>query len=325
MSEAFLSDLQLPVPHHQLGVGSGTHGEQTARVLLAYESLCMREPPHWTVVVGDVNSTLAATLAAKKLGLPVAHLEAGLRSGDRDMPEEINRIVTDSISDLLWAPSQDAVDNLRREGVAQERIELVGNIMIDAFEMLRPAILAAGTAEELGMGGQAYGVVTLHRPRNVDDPAILREIVLRLGAIAERLPLVFPVHPRTQDRLDRAGLLEGLRLTPGLNVTRPLNYIRFMSLVQSSRLAITDSGGIQEETSYLGIPCLTLRPNTERPVTLTHCTNSLTSLDALERDVDRILRGDWKPGQSIPLWDGGTAARVVDSLRSALMIDSGGA
>ena len=314
MSDAFFADLGMPKPHVHLGVGSGTHAEQTARVMMEYEKACLAERPDWIVVVGDVISTLACALVGAKLLIPVAHLEAGLRSGDRTMPEEINRIVTDSIADLLWTPSPDGDEHLRAAGVPAEKIERVGTIMIDSFELLQPKIRAAGMAGKLGLEQGGYGVVTLHRPSNVDRAEQLALIIERLVAVAERLPLVFPVHPRTRRRLEEFGLAARLEESPGMRLLEPLSYVEFMSLVVDCRVAVTDSGGIQEETSYLGIPCLTLRENTERPVTVTEGTNRLVKPSALEAELRAALeRGVRRP--RIDLWDGRTAARVADSLR----------
>ncbi len=314
MSDAFFRDLELPAPDIHLGVGSGTHAEQTGRVMIAYEQVCAEQRPDWVVVVGDVNSTLACTLAAAKLLVPVAHLEAGLRSRDRTMPEEINRIATDAVADLLWTPSADGSENLLAEGVPESRIELVGNIMIDSLELQRAAIERTDTVGRLGLAPGAYGVVTMHRPANVDGEAALERAVNALCETAERLPLVFPVHPRTRAKLDAFGLAARLERTSGLTLCEPLGYREFMNLVMSSRLVVSDSGGIQEETSYLGIPCMTLRPNTERPVTVSMGTNELVTVEGLAAAVDKVLAGQWKQGQAIPLWDGRTAARVADSL-----------
>jgi UDP-N-acetylglucosamine 2-epimerase (non-hydrolysing) len=315
MSDAFFVDLGLPRPHVHLGVGSGGHGEQTGRVMIEYEKVCIASRPDWIVVVGDVNSTLAAALVGAKLLIPVAHLEAGLRSGDRRMPEEINRLATDAICDLLWTPSADGDEHLAREGVSAAKIERVGNIMIDSYELLAPRIRAAGMAAKLGLRRGHYGVVTLHRPSNVDDVAELRAIVAGLVEIARELPLVFPVHPRTRRRLVDFELMRALEAVPTITLTEPLSYVEFMSLVVDSRFALTDSGGVQEETSYLGIPCLTLRENTERPVTVMLGTNRLVKVGALREEVVRVLAGPLRAPAAIPLWDGRTAERVVVSLK----------
>jgi UDP-N-acetylglucosamine 2-epimerase (non-hydrolysing) len=254
-------------------------------------------------------------MAAKKLCLSVAHLEAGLRSGDRTMPEEINRIVTDAISDVLWTPSDDADENLRREGVPAERIVRVGNVMIDSFEMLRGRIEAERTREEFGLERGGYGVVTLHRPVNVDRPETLAALVEALSAVARGTPLVFALHPRTRKNLERFGLYDRLTGAPGIRLTGPMGYIRFMGLVVDAGLVVTDSGGVQEETTYLGIPCLTLRENTERPITITQGTNRLVRVEALKATVDSLAAGSGKRGSKPPLWDGHTADRVVADLR----------
>jgi UDP-N-acetylglucosamine 2-epimerase (non-hydrolysing) len=315
MSEAFFSDLSLPEPHVHLGVGGGSHGEQTGRVLIEYEKVSLVSKPDWIIVVGDVNSTLACALVGAKLQIPVAHLEAGLRSGDRRMPEEINRLATDAIADLLWTPSPDADEHLAREGVPAEKIERVGNIMMDSFKLLAPKIRAAMVPAKFRLTPGEYGVVTLHRPSNVDDAAKLAAIVNKFIETSRRLPLVFPVHPRTRQRLKDFGLLTHIEATNTITLTEPLSYIDFMSLVLDCRFALTDSGGVQEETSYLGIPCLTLRENTERPITVSLGTNRLVTTGGLDDEISRVLAGVARTQCTIPLWDGGTAGRVVASLR----------
>ncbi len=315
MSDLFFRDLGLPEPDIHLGVGSGSHAEQTGKVMIAYEKVLIETNPDLVIVVGDVNSTVAATLAAVKLGIKVAHLEAGLRSFDRTMPEEINRLVTDALADILWTPSIDGDENLLKEGVAPEKIERVGNIMIDSFEMLRAKIESQDARQSLGINLPEYGLVTLHRPSNVDEPQKLRTICNQLMHISKQIPLVFPVHPRTRKNLEQERLLSLLNNTSGMYILEPLNYIRFMNLVLNCKFVITDSGGIQEETTYLGIPCLTMRPNTERPVTIQQGTNRLCTHTDLEKQVNAII-GQSDSDYKVPeFWDGQTAQRVVQSIQ----------
>lgn len=339
MSDAFFEDLGLPKPHIYLGVGSGTHAEQTAKVMMAYEKILADERPDLVIVVGDVNSTMAATIAASKVVYTnghfspdalrltpcasrrplVAHLEAGLRSRDRAMPEEINRLVTDVLADMLWTPSQDAIDNLLQEGVPPGKIRLVGNIMIDSLEMMREKIESQEACVPFGLEKRAYGVVTLHRPSNVDDPAILKGICEVLKEIAEKVPLVFPIHPRTRKNMEDHDLLSAIQGSGKVFLPEPLNYVRFMNLVFNCRLVITDSGGIQEETSYLGIPCLTLRKNTERPITITKGTNQLCDMEDLKEKVDEILPRPPRCRNEIEFWDGRTAQRIVEIIKSCML------
>ena len=318
MSDAFFRDLRLPEPAHHLEVGSGTHAEQTGRTMIAYEAVAIRERPDAIIVVGDVNATAACAMVGAKLWIPVVHLEAGLRSRDRSMPEEINRLVTDAIADVLWTPSPDANANLLAEGVAQEKIDLIGNIMIDSFEMLRERIESAGTRERLGLDGRGYGVVTLHRPSNVDERSKLAELVTALTEVSRQLQLVFPIHPRTRKRLEEHGLLGQISGNANIRVIEPLGYIEFMNLVSRCTIAITDSGGLQEETTYLGIPCATLRENTERPITVTEGTNRLLKPHELVGGTSAALEGQWPTGSRPARWDGQTALRAVESLQRRL-------
>ena len=315
MSDVFFSQLGMPAPDIRLGIGPGTHGSQTGRTMAALESVVADAAPDLVVVVGDVNSTLAATLVAAKAGIPVAHVEAGLRSFDRRMPEEINRVVTDALSTYLFATEEDGVANLRREGVESDRIFLVGNVMIDTLVALLPRIRERKISTELNLTPKCYGVVTLHRPSNVDDDRMLRGWASVLGRIGSRLPLVFPAHPRTALRLADSGLDRSL-MDSGVRVIEPLPYVEFISLVTDSRLVLTDSGGIQEETTMLGIPCLTLRDSTERPVTVRLGTNTLVGSEpeAAVTSVDRVLSGAAIPHTIPPLWDGKAAERIAKVL-----------
>jgi UDP-N-acetylglucosamine 2-epimerase (non-hydrolysing) len=318
MSDAFFRDLGLPDADYHLGVGSGSHAEQTGNVMIAYEKVCIDTEPDGIVVVGDVNSTAACAMVGTKLWIPVIHLEAGLRSGDRRMPEEINRLVTDAIADLLWTPSADADANLVREGVDKDKIDLIGNIMIDSFELLRSRIESSDARRSLGLKLKQYGVLTLHRPSNVDEANKLSSIVDALEKIAVEVHLVFVSHPRTMKNLQRFDLLDRLSAIEGIDLLESIPYIDFMNIVTGASLAITDSGGLQEETTYLGIPCLTLRENTERPITVSQGTNKLVNHKELLPCVRRILAADWPKGSCPPLWDGKTADRAAQSLRRLL-------
>jgi UDP-N-acetylglucosamine 2-epimerase (non-hydrolysing) len=308
MSDDFFRDLGIPEPDINLEVGSGSHAEQTARIMMAFEPACLEHHPDWVIVVGDVNSTVACALTAKKLGIRVAHVEAGLRSRDMSMPEEINRLCTDAISDLLFTTDTIAVENLRNEGVAGEKIHFVGNTMIDT---LRQQI---SRARQLplpdGLTPGRYAVLTLHRPANVDFPDRLTLIMGAINAIADRIPVVFPVHPRTASRLKE------VELHPGIRTVEPMSYLPFLGLVARSRMVLTDSGGIQEETTVLGIPCLTMRPNTERPITCEIGTNVLVGTDPqrIVREAHWILDGNTRPGAIPEKWDGRAGERIVDVL-----------
>lgn len=313
MSDTFFRDLNLPAAHIHLNVGSGTHAEQTGGVMIAYEKVLIETKPDLVVVVGDVNSTVACTLAAIKLGIKVAHLEAGLRSFDRTMPEEINRIVTDSIADYLWTPSPDADANLIHAGIDPEKITLVGNIMIDSLVMMTSGIRTETIQRDIELADKNYGVVTLHRPSNVETPDVLSRLCQAFVRISGQNTLVFPVHPRTAKNLREFGLYELLNNAPGILLSEPLGYKVFMSLIFGCKFVITDSGGIQEETTYLKIPCLTLRPNTERPVTITQGTNKLSTPERMESDLEEVIKKDCK---APPLfWDGKTAERVVEGMK----------
>ena len=314
MSDVFFKDFNLPEPHIHLGIGSGTHAQQTGNVMIAYEKVLMEKRPDLVVVVGDVNSTVAATLAAVKRGIKTAHLEAGLRSFDRTMPEEINRMVTDAIADILWTPSPDGDENLLNEGVPAERIERVGNIMIDSLEMLRSEIESQKTTADMGLDSGSYVLVTLHRPANVDHHDTLQALCKLLVDVSEKMPVLFPVHPRTASMLKKYGLTAMLEETNGVHLKEPLGYKDFMNLVMNAKLLLTDSGGIQEETTYLGIPCLTLRPNTERPVTITEGTNRLCTLADIAAMIEKVDSGNFPKGRIPDLWDGKTAQRVADSI-----------
>ncbi len=320
MSDAFFRDLSLPKPDFHLGVGSGTHAEQTGGVMIAYEKICFEHRPDWIVVVGDVNSTAACAMVATKLLIPIAHLEAGLRSGDRTMPEEINRLVTDAIADILWTPSPDGDENLTREGVPAHRIERVGNIMMDSYELLRDRIETENAPAKYNLTPGTYGVVTLHRPSNVDHEKVLSTLVQQLVAVSRQVPLIFAVHPRTRANLTKFGLFDTLNDCEGITLVEPVSYIPFMSLVGQAKLIITDSGGVQEESTYLDIPCLTLRENTERPVTVTEGTNRLVKPDMLAENVQLVLDGKWPKGRKPEKWDGGTAQRIVNSLKRHLSV-----
>jgi UDP-N-acetylglucosamine 2-epimerase (non-hydrolysing) len=312
MSRAFFEDLELPEPHYFLGAGSGSHAEQTARIMVECEKVFQAEKPDLVVVFGDVNSTLACSLTARKLLLRVAHVEAGLRSFDETMPEELNRRVTDAVSNLLFTPSADGDENLAREGVAPGRIHRVGNIMIDSLVRILGRIdeqQEAALLRQWNLAKGNYALVTLHRPSNVDEKEGLQGILGYLNRLSARLPVVFPMHPRTQKNLAAFGLEPSSGAA--LRIVEPVRYRQFITLEKNARFVLTDSGGIQEETTFLGLPCLTLRPNTERPITVTQGTNELVDLGTIEDKTQMILSGRWKTGRVPPLWDGRTAERIA--------------
>lgn len=313
MSDVFFSDLGMPVPDVHLGVGSGSHAEQTAKVLIGFERVCLDERPDLVVVAGDVNSTMACAIDCAKLRIPCAHVEAGLRSFDLKMPEEVNRIVTDRLCEVLLTPSPDADENLRREGTEASRIFRVGNVMIDTLLEHLEKARATRSPEKLGVERGRYGVVTLHRPSNVDDPGVLGNILDALGEIQRELPLVFPLHPRTRQRIEDSGLASRVAALPRLRVCEPLGYLEFLGLTSQARIVLTDSGGLQEETTALGIPCLTLRENTERPITVAQGTNTIVGVEP-HRIVSaaREALGSVAPRSRVPeLWDGRASERVA--------------
>jgi UDP-N-acetylglucosamine 2-epimerase (non-hydrolysing) len=312
LSDIFFRELDIPAPDINLAIGSGTHAEQTARIMMAFEPICRREKPDWIVVVGDVNSTMACTLVASKLGIKVAHVEAGLRSHDRTMPEEINRIVTDALADLLLTPSDDADENLIREGVPASRIRLVGNVMVDTLLANLEKARSSQIPDKLGLKLRSFAYVTLHRPSNVDDRISLTGIMEEFCRLARRLPVVFPIHPRTRKSLDAFGIEVPQEVQ--MQLIEPVGYHDSLWLTENARFVLTDSGGIQEESTYLRTPCLTLRPNTERPVTVEVGTNKLTRIDQLPADIEDILQERRSPGKIPKYWDGRAAERVLDAL-----------
>ncbi len=315
MSRLFFDQLGLPKPDLDLGVGSGAHAEQTAKIMVELEKYLSATRPDLVVVVGDVNSTMAGAIVAAKLCVPVAHVEAGLRSGDRTMPEEVNRLVTDVLSDYCFTTSPDADENLRREGVPAGKIFFVGNVMIDTLLKLRDAAEQSDIGRRLGLVGD-FGFVTLHRPGNVDVRETLLEILSALDVVQKELPLVFAVHPRTQNRLEQFGFWPELQRWPNLKLTEPLGYLDSLWLLSHARLVLTDSGGVQEETTVLGVPCLTMRPNTERPITVTEGTNTMVGAShaRIVEESRKVLRGHGKPGRVPQYWDGGAAGRIIQVL-----------
>jgi UDP-N-acetylglucosamine 2-epimerase (non-hydrolysing) len=316
MSDAFFRDLELPAPDIHLGVGSAPRAQQLAEIAARFEPVVSKEKPDWVMVVGDVNSTLACARVARKLGIKVAHVEAGLRSFDVAMPEEANRVETDRLADLLFTPSIDADQNLIAEGIAPERIRLVGNIMIDSLKQHLGRARASQITADLGLTNSDYAVLTLHRPSNVDEPIVFKRILDAVAEISRRLPVVFPAHPRTRKNISRLELSARVNKMSGLRLIEPLGYLDFLSLYSGARLVLTDSGGIQEETTVLGIPCLTLRENTERPITVTLGTNRVVGTDPEKITAGALAALAEKPGQpvTIPLWDGHTAERIIADL-----------
>ena len=316
MSKVFFEDLDLPEPHYFLGVGSGTHAEQTGKIMVEFERVIRNEHPDLVVVFGDVNSTLACSVTAKKLVIPVAHVEAGLRSNDMSMPEEINRKVTDAISDILFTPSKDGDENLIQEGVERSKIYFVGNIMIDSLVSVLKGIDQSyedKVFHKFGLERNNFVLVTLHRPSNVDNTNNLQRIMKFLKDLSLKIPIIFPVHPRTRKSID--GMGRHILSNGKFQMVEPLRYKEFIALEKYPKFVLTDSGGIQEETTYFRVPCLTLRPNTERPITITQGTNELVSLENAEEKSSSILLGNWKQGKTPERWDGNTAKRIVDVLK----------
>lgn len=313
MSELFQAELNLPAPDYYLGVGSGSHAEQTGRVMTAFEQVLARERPDLVMVVGDVNSTLAAALTAAKLCIPVAHVEAGLRSFDRTMPEEINRVLTDHLCEQLFTTCEDANANLRAEGIGEEKIHFVGNTMVESLLTYRALAERSSIGERLGVEPSNFCVVTLHRPSNVDRPEVLRALMSALEEIAAELPVVFPAHPRTQKRLQEFGVWHPGGEAGQVVILDPVGYFDFLWLEAHARLVITDSGGVQEETTILSVPCLTVRENTERPITIAMGTNVLVGSDParLVEEARRVLRGDGKRGSVPALWDADVSKRII--------------
>jgi UDP-N-acetylglucosamine 2-epimerase (non-hydrolysing) len=306
MSDVFFRELEMPEPDINLRVGSSSHAQQTGEIMIRLEPVIIERKPDWVLVYGDVNSTVAGALVCAKLAVKIAHVEAGLRSFDRSMPEEINRLITDQLADLLFTPSQDGNNNLAREGIAPEKIRLVGNVMIDSLVRLLPR--AHCSWPDLP---ERYALVTMHRPANVDDPDFLIELFSTLEQVGQKLPVIFPVHPRTRQRMAEHNLTDSLN--SAMRLIEPLSYLEFLALQSKATVVITDSGGIQEETTYLRVPCLTVRENTERPITTTIGTNVLVgrSMQRLREEVDRILAGNFRSGDVPPLWDGRTGQRIA--------------
>lgn len=323
MSKVFFDDLEMPKPDIYLGIGSGSHAVQTAKVMMEFENVCIENQPSMVVVVGDVNSTVACSLVCAKQLIPCAHVEAGLRSFDREMPEEINRLVTDAIADFLLTPSQDGDQNLLNEGVDPSRIIRVGNVMIDSLFNSLEKSKSSMIHSDLDIEKETYALLTIHRPSNVDDRDAFGKIIDALEEISSRIRLVFPIHPRTKARAIEFDFFERLNSIPNLILTEPLGYLDFVALIAASKIVLTDSGGLQEETTALGIPCVTLRENTERPITVTEGTNTIVgnSTEAILQSVHGILENGGKAGRVPELWDGNTAGRIADIIESVIEED----
>nr|WP_245557453.1 UDP-N-acetylglucosamine 2-epimerase (non-hydrolyzing) [Neolewinella persica] len=321
MSDIFFNQLGLPQPHYHLGVGGGSHTYQKANVMLKFEEVLLKEQPDLVLVVGDVNATTATTLVAVKMGIPVAHVEAGLRSGDRKMPEEVNRVVTDAICQYHFITEHSGLVNLARENTLSKGVHFVGNVMIDSLVYFREKAAEGTTLSELGLAAKSYLLTTMHRPHNVDNPEGLKDIVSILQRCASRLPVVFPMHPRTRNNLTKYGLMDQVLAIENLHLLEPQGYLQFLQLMDNARLIVTDSGGIQEETTYLQVPCLTFRDTTERPITVELGTNILMAdlnPDTVMEEVDNILEGRAKTGVIPPFWDGHAAERICGILLGEL-------
>lgn len=318
MAGIFMQQFGMGKPDFSLQVGSGTHGEQTGKILQRYEALLLEHPPSATIVIGDINSTVACALAASKLQIPVVHLEAGLRSNDRSMPEELNRIVTDHLADLLWTPSADGDENLLKSGIDKSKIIRVGNIMIDTLVSMKPAVEASTFLQGVKIHHQEFAMVTLHRPSNVDVPETLNILLDELKAVSLEMDIIWPLHPRTKARIQSIGRMDELIDNPAIHLMGPLGYIDFMNGIMHSNCVITDSGGIQEETTWLGVRCITLRPNTERPITISQGTNVLASPKTLQSELIRLRKEGLPDREEIEYWDGKTAQRCVQSLEQFL-------
>jgi len=312
MSKIFFRELRIRPPHINLGIGSGSHAVQTAKIMTAFEPVCHFEKPDWVIVVGDVTSTMACTLVCSKIGIPVAHVEAGLRSFDRTMPEEINRLVTDSLADLLLTPSEDANENLRREGVPSTKIQFVGNIMIDALMENLESARMRNTNQRLGCLAKDFVYVTLHRPSNVDNKESLGIILHELECLSRQMPVVFPMHPRTRKMADEFSI--SIKENTNLKIIEPIGYHDSLCLTERARFVLTDSGGLQEESTFFRTPCLTLRPNTERPITITSGSNQLTAIDTLKTDIDTTLKKETNFYKIPKKWDGFTAQRIIECI-----------